>query len=101
MANLTQTVAEGLGRLLDELGNFLTDGPVIVADRVLDFGLAVLADEADKIYLCSDEPTTYALATTAPTSSPDVGGYALGNKNFGSPGGAFGPVSSTASPDVP
>lgn len=53
----------------------------IVSARVLDFGLSELADIADKIYLCSAEPTTYAEATST---------YALGVKDFGSPGGAFG-----------
>lgn len=45
---------------------------------VLDNGLAALAD-ADKLYLCSDIPTTYAEATAT---------YALGNGNssVGSPG---------------
>src|SRR5438132_181014 len=67
----------------------------VLHDRVLDLGLSVLADEADKIYICSDEPTSYAEATGI---SP---GYALASKDFGSPGGAFGPASSTTSPDAP
>jgi len=89
--------------LADDLGNRLTDDILIptVADRVLDFGLGVLADEADKIYICSDEPLTYAQATGPLASSPDVSGFALGVKDFGSPVGAFGPVSSTVSPDAP
>lgn len=51
-----------------------------VADRVLDNGLTVLDTEADKITLCSAEPTTYTEANST---------YALGAKTF-STGGAFG-----------
>lgn len=40
--------------------------------RVLDNGLTVLDTEADKLYLCSQEPTTFAEATST---------YALGNKD--------------------
>lgn len=50
-------------------------------DRVLDSGLSVLDTEPDKIYICSALPGTYAEATST---------YALGNKDFGSAGGAFG-----------
>src|SRR5262245_51164559 len=65
---------------VDDLGN-VTYGAGL-HDRVLDSGLNVLADEADKIYICNDEPTTYAEAIGI---SP---GYALGLKDFGAPGGA-------------
>ena len=51
-----------------------------VADRVLDNGLTVLDTEADKITICSAEPTTYAEANST---------YALGAETF-STGGAFG-----------
>jgi len=51
-----------------------------VATRVLDLGLNVLDTEADKIFICSAEPTTYSEATST---------YALGNKSW-SAGGAFG-----------
>jgi hypothetical protein len=51
-----------------------------LADRVLDLGLNVLDSEADKIFICSQEPTTYTEASST---------YALGNKTF-SAGGAFG-----------
>lgn len=51
-----------------------------VASRVLDLGLNVLDTEADKIFICSAEPTTYSEATST---------YALGNKTW-SAGGAFG-----------
>ena len=39
-------------------------------DRVLDQGLTILDTEADRIYLCSQQPATYAEATST---------YALGN----------------------
>ena len=48
-------------------------------DRVLDNGLTVLDTEADKLYLCSQQPATFAEATST---------YALGNKtaiSVGSP----------------
>lgn len=51
-----------------------------VASRVLDNGLTVLDTEADKITICSTEPTTYTEANST---------YALGAKTF-STGGAFG-----------
>lgn len=51
-----------------------------VQDRVLDYGLDVLDSEADAIYICSQEPSSYAEATST---------YALGSKNFGA-GGVFG-----------
>lgn len=34
-----------------------------LADRVLDLGLTVLDTEADRLDICSAEPTTYAAAT--------------------------------------
>lgn len=40
-------------------------------DRVLDSGLAILDTEATRLDLCSQEPTTYAEATST---------YTLGNK---------------------
>ena|SRR5579871_290707 len=52
----------------------------VVADYVLDNGLAALDTLASHIYLCSQDPTTYTEATST---------YALGNKNFGA-GAAFG-----------
>lgn len=48
-------------------------------DRVFDNGLTVLDTEADKFYVCSAQPATYAEATST---------YALGNKtsiSIGSP----------------
>ena len=41
-------------------------------DRVFDNGLTVLDTEADKLYICSAQPTTYTEAITT---------YALGVKN--------------------
>lgn len=51
-----------------------------VQSRVLDLGLNVLDTEADKILLCSAEPTTYTEANST---------YALGDKS-GSAGSRFG-----------
>jgi hypothetical protein len=50
----------------------------IIADTVLDNGLAYLNAHVDKIYLCSTAPTTYTEATST---------YALANASatFGSP----------------
>lgn len=42
-----------------------------IADRVLDLGLTVLSTEANRLDICSSEPTTYAAAT---------GSASLGNK---------------------
>ena len=42
-----------------------------IADRVFDSGLSVLDTEANRIDICSQEPTTYAQATAT---------YSLGNK---------------------
>ena len=49
-------------------------------DRVLDLGLNVLDTEANRLDICSQEPTTYAQATST---------YTLGNKtslSVGAPG---------------
>ena len=35
-----------------------------IADRVLDLGLNVLSTEANRLDICSSEPTTFAAATT-------------------------------------
>ena len=35
-----------------------------IADRVLDFGLNILSTEANRLDICSSEPTTYAAATS-------------------------------------
>lgn len=46
-----------------------------VADRALDLGLNVFDIEANRLDICSSEPTTYSQATTAGTNS-------LGNKTL-------------------
>ncbi len=59
---------------------------------VLDFGLDRLDTRADYIYICANEPSTYALATTGSGTS-----QALGFKSWGV-GNAFGsPASASAS----
>src|SRR6516165_11392663 len=55
-------------------------GGVKLEDRVLDLGLNVLDTEATHIYVKSQQPTTYAEATTT---------YVCGYKNFGA-GAGFG-----------
>lgn len=50
-----------------------------IADRVLDLGLNILSTEANRLDICSSEPTTYAAATDSAS---------LGNKtslSIGSP----------------
>jgi hypothetical protein len=59
---------------------------MFINDRVLDLGLNVLDTEADKIFICDAEPTTYAGATSAANGSTQHG---LGNKSFGV-GAVFG-----------
>jgi hypothetical protein len=51
-----------------------------IADRVLDLGLNVIDTEANRLDICSQEPTTYTEATAT---------YTLGNKtslSVGAPG---------------
>lgn len=52
----------------------------VLSDYILDNGLTKLDSEADKILVCSQDPTTYTEANST---------YAVGNKTF-SAGGAFG-----------
>lgn len=60
----------------------------ILADWAIDNGLNGVHTNADKIYLCSQDPTTFTEATST---------YALGNYNFGA-GNAFGaPADATPS----
>jgi hypothetical protein len=54
--------------------------PASLSDRVLDLGLNVLDTEADKIVLCSAEPTTFTEANST---------FKLGEKTF-TAGAAFG-----------
>ena len=55
-------------------------------DFVLDNGLAQLRALATHIYICSQEPMSYADATVA---------YALGNNNFGAGNALTGPAART------
>lgn len=52
-----------------------------VHERVQDFGIDILNTEAESIFICSQEPVDYTEATAT---------YALGEKDFGVPGDAFG-----------
>jgi hypothetical protein len=52
----------------------------VVGDYALDNGLNAIHNLADKIYICSNDPTNFTDATST---------YALGNMNFGV-GGCFG-----------
>lgn len=54
---------------------------VYLNDRVLDFGIDILNTEADRIDICTQEPTTYTEATST---------YTKGNKDHGASGSAFG-----------
>ena len=53
----------------------------LLSDRVLDFGLDILATEADRIDICSQEPANYTEATST---------HSLGFKDHGASGAAFG-----------
>jgi hypothetical protein len=57
-------------------------------NNTLDNGLSALKAAADRVYLCSQEPTTYTEATST---------YALGNKNFGA-GAVFPAAIANGSP---
>lgn len=57
----------------------------MISDLIKDAGLNTIPANADKVYLCSSEPTTYAEATTT---------YALGNKTITS-GSFTGPADGT------
>lgn len=54
-----------------------------VNDRVMDNGLTILDSEADRIDICTQEPTTYTEATST---------YSKGYKDHGAAGSAFGAV---------
>lgn len=54
---------------------------VYLNDRVLDQGIKILSDEADRIDICSQEPATHTEATST---------YSLGYKDHGAAGSAFG-----------
>jgi hypothetical protein len=55
----------------------------VVGDYALDNGLNAIKSFADKIYLCSQDPTTFTEATST---------YALGNNNFGAGNAFTGPA---------
>jgi hypothetical protein len=59
------------------------DMPGKCHDHVLDNGLIALKNTATHLYLCSQQPLTFAEATTT---------YALGNKNFGVGNAFTGPT---------
>ena len=61
--------------------------PASLADYVIDGALAKL-DEAERVYICSQEPATFLEASST---------YALGVKTFGA-GGVFG-VAAAGSPN--
>src|SRR5262245_36194718 len=53
-----------------------------LSSRVLDNGLATFQSEADKLYICNAQPTTFTEATST---------FALGNKNWGAGNVLTGP----------
>src|SRR5262245_49927075 len=57
-----------------------------LSSYVLDNGLAQLQSEADKLYICNAEPTTFTEATAT---------FALGNKNWGAGNVLSGPSAGT------
>lgn len=60
-----------------------------IADRVFDNGLTVLDTEANAIYICSTEPTTYVAATSTNALGAATGGNfpGIGAPANGSPNG--------------
>lgn len=60
-----------------------------IADRVYDNGLTVLDTEANAIYICNAEPSTYAAATTTNALGSATGGNfpGIGAPAAGSPNG--------------
>src|SRR5262245_56100503 len=70
-----------------------------VADRVLDNGLNELDTNANQMWICSSEPTTFAQAATV-AGSPDVS-FGLGVMDWaGSPAGTAVGSPYTGSPDL-
>lgn len=57
-----------------------------IADRVLDLGLNVLDAEADRLDICSSQPTTYS-AATASASLGNKTGLSVGSPESRSPDG--------------
>ena len=60
-----------------------------LSSRVLDNGLTTFVSEADKLYICNAEPTTFTEATST---------FALGNKNFGAGNVLSGPSGTVLGP---
>lgn len=82
LANVVSPVAAPLAVSSPVLGApvFFVNAVLFIGDRALDFGLDVFDTECDRIYICSQQPKTFAEVST----------YGLGYKHFGV-GNAFGP----------
>lgn len=74
----------------------------LIADRVYDNGLTVLDTEANAIYICNLEPTTYASATTTNAlGNASAGNYpGIGAPAAGSPNGRQVTVSAVTNGSV-
>ncbi len=59
---------------------------LVLGSKLIDAGLGYVTSNADRIYICSAQPTTYAEATST---------FALGYKDFGVGGVAGSPVAGT------
>ena len=68
-------------------------------DRVLDQGLTILDTEADRIYLCSQQPATYAEATST-YALGNVTGIAIGAPADGTPDGRAVTVSASSGGNI-
>jgi len=84
---------DGITSFIDDDGNWLGDTPtdittILLGDRVLDAGLIKLDSEANRIYLCTDLPTSYTDATST---------FALGFKDLGT-GNVFGAPAADPTP---
>lgn len=64
----------------------------LLADRVYDNGLTVLDTEANAVYICSAEPTTYTAATAANNGTTQ---FALGAATGGAFTGIGAPAAGT------
>src|SRR5262245_15513614 len=58
-----------------------------LSSRVLDNGLTTFVSEADKLYICNAQPTTFTEATST---------FALGNKNWGAGNVLTGPAAAAS-----
>ena len=61
-------------------------GPVTLSTKIIDAGLGYVSSNANRIYVCSQRPASYAEAITT---------YALGYKDFGVGGVASAPQTAT------